>query len=76
MKPIRLQVNHRANPFGIDDKSFRFTWNNEGGVTQTAYRVICKTENGVLHDSGIIKSSSMHYTAALNLKSGKHEVTM
>ncbi len=54
MKAIHLKVNYRVNPIGIDDKSIRFTWNCEGGVTQTAYQIV--TERW---DSGKVDSSDM-----------------
>lgn len=61
MKPVRLQVNHRKNPLGIDDKKLRFTWNVDGGITQTAYRIMLRESDFYLvFDSGKISSSSMN----------------
>lgn len=54
MRAIRLKVNHRTNPMGINDKSIRFTWNCEGGVKQTAYQIVAEK-----WDSGKVLSSSM-----------------
>ncbi len=69
MKPIRLQLNHRNNPLGIDDKQLRLTWNVEGGITQSAYQVTVKNENETVFDSGKISSSSMNCTAAFEPES-------
>ena len=55
MKAIRLKLNDRVTPLGIDDQSLRFSWNCEGGLTQTAWQII--TEDW---DSGKIRSSEMH----------------
>jgi len=70
MKPARLQINHRKNPLGIDDKKLRFTWNVDGGITQTAYRVSVKNEeNEIVFDSENVPSSSMNCAADFQLKS-------
>lgn len=66
MKAIRLQVNHRTNPLGIDDTQFRFTWNCEGGVTQSAYQLRIWNETGeTVYDSGKVNSGNMHAAAPL-----------
>ena len=68
MKPIRLQINHRSNPLGIDDRELRFTWNDEGGIAQTAYRVrVWNSKNEILFDSKKELSSSMNCTADFKL---------
>ena len=70
MKPIRLQLNHRNNPLGIDDRKFRFTWNVDGGITQSAYRVIVRnSKNEVVYDTQKVFSSSMNCTADFKLLS-------
>ena len=55
MKAIRLRTEYLENPLGIDIRSPRLQWICEGGVKQTAYRII--TEKW---DSGKVASSSMH----------------
>ncbi len=66
MKAIRLQINHRTDPLGIDDTFFRFTWNCEGGITQTAYRLRVRNERGGdVYDSGKKDSADMYCTAPL-----------
>ena len=54
MNAIRLRTEYLKEPLGIDIVQPRLTWNCEGGVTQTAYRIV--TENW---DSGKVVSSSM-----------------
>ncbi len=55
MKAIRLQTEYLNNPVGIDLASPRLMWNCEGGIRQTAYRIV--SENW---DSGKVESASMH----------------
>lgn len=70
MKPIRLQLNHRKNPLGIDDKTFRFTWNVEGGVTQISFRLtVYNSKNETVFDSKDVLTSSMNCIADFNTKS-------
>ena len=67
MKAIRLQVNHRVNPLGIDDTAFRFTWNCEGGVSQTGYQLRVWNEAGdTVYDSGKVPGSAMYAAAPLD----------
>jgi len=64
MKPVRLQLNHRNNPLGIDEKQLRFTWNDEGGVIQTAYCVkVWNSENETVFNSEKTLSSKMNCVA-------------
>lgn len=70
MKAIRLQVNHRTNPLGIDDAALRFTWNCEGGVTQTAHQLRVWNETGErIYDSGKVLSGAMHAAVPLTPRS-------
>ena len=64
MKAIRLKTEHLFNPLGIDVKKPRLFWNCQGGIKQTAYRII--TENW---DSGKVESDAMHVEYPLPLKS-------
>lgn len=59
MRAIRLQVEYLAKPLGLGNRKPRFYWNAEGGVTQTAYRIICTRDNETVWDSGKVESSSM-----------------
>ena len=67
MKAIRLQVNHRTNPLGLDDTQFRFTWNCKGGVSQTGYQLRVWNETGdTVYDSGKVPGSAMYAAAPLD----------
>ncbi len=59
MKAIRLQTEYMTEPMGLGNQTPRFFWNAEGGVTQTAYQIVCRRGDEVIWDSGKIVSSSM-----------------
>ena len=60
MKAIRLRCEYLKNPIGTDVENPRLFWNCEGGVTQSAYRILATDdENNTLWDSGKVKSSQM-----------------
>ena len=59
MKAIRLQTEYLTEPLGLGIATPRFSWNCEGGITQTAYQIIAKRKNEIIWDSGKITSSSM-----------------
>ena len=59
MKAIRLKVEYLTAPLGIDIVKPRFFWNCEGGVKQTAYRIVCSRLGKTVWDSGKVSSSSM-----------------
>ena len=54
MKAVRLKTEYLNNPIGIDIQHPRIFWNCEGGVKQTAYRIV--TEKW---DSGKVESAGM-----------------
>ncbi|MCR5664141.1 MAG: glycoside hydrolase family 78 protein [Oscillospiraceae bacterium] len=54
MKAIRLRTEYLFDPVGIDVQKPRLMWNCEGGVKQTAYRIVAEN-----WDSGKVESSSM-----------------
>lgn len=60
MKAITLRTEYLINPIGIDIRHPRLFWNCEGGTKQTAYRIIAKTGDRIVWDSGKIASDSMH----------------
>ena len=63
MIAVKLKTEYLYNPLGIDIVQPRLQWNCEGGITQTAYQVLCRDEKGkVLWDSGKTAGSSMHVT--------------
>lgn len=63
MRAIRLRCEYLNDPIGVDFTHPRLMWNVEGGVKQTAYRIV--TEKW---DSGKVASSAMHadYPKALS----------
>ncbi len=68
MKAIRLKTNHRSDPLGTEDRCFRFSWNCEGGIRQTAFRLTVLDESGnTVHDSGVCESGRMWYETRLDL---------
>ena len=64
MKAIRLRTEYLKDPIGIDIRRPRLMWNCEGGVKQTAYRIVTGS-----WDSGRVESDSMHADYPLPLGS-------
>ena len=60
MKAIRLKTEFLTNPIGTDIQNPRLMWNCEGGTKQTAYRIVAKTDEQIVWDSGKVVSESMH----------------
>ena len=65
MKAIRIKTEFLTNPIGVDFQQPLITWNCEGGVSQTAYRIVASSG----WDSGKIASNSMRVIYPLELKS-------
>lgn len=60
MNAIQLKTEYLRDPIGIDITVPRLFWNCAGGVTQTAYQLVCRDESGeILWDSGKVESPSM-----------------
>ena len=59
MKAIRLQVEYLTEPLGLGNPQPRFYWNCDGGVSQTAYQIVCTRGGETVWDSGKMGSSSM-----------------
>ncbi len=62
MKAINLKCEYLKNPLGIDIKHPRIFWNCEGGITQTAYRIVTDK-----WDSGKVASGTMHAVYPLDV---------
>lgn len=60
MKAINLKTEYLINPIGMDIRHPRLMWNCEGGTKQTAYRIVAKTDEQIVWDSGKVASESMH----------------
>lgn len=69
MKAIRLKTEFLYNPIGVDFKRPLLLWNCEGGVKQTAYRIVAKYGEKVAWDSGVVKSDAMRATFDCELHS-------
>ena len=65
MKAIRIKTEFLTNPIGVDFTYPLITWNCDGGVKQTAYRIVSSSG----WDSGKVASDSMRATYPLELKS-------
>ena len=63
MRATHLQVEYLTEPLGLGNPKPRFYWNCEGGVTQTAYQIICTRAGKTVWDSGKVESSSMTHIA-------------
>lgn len=60
MKAINLKTEYLKNPIGISITKPRLFWNCDGGIKQTAYRIVAENENGeILWDSGKVDSDRM-----------------
>lgn len=61
MKVFRLRTEYLKDPLGIDIKTPRIFWNDEGLVSQSSYEVIATKNGKPFLDTGKVESSSMHY---------------
>ena len=66
MKAINLRCEYLKNPLGIEIERPRIFWTCEGGVKQTAYRIVSDQ-----WDSGKVAGSEMHAVYPLALASGE-----
>ena len=66
MKAINLRTEYPINPVGIDIPNPRVFWHCEGGVRQTAYRIVSEK-----WDTGKVESGSMRAQYPLTLVSGE-----
>lgn len=69
MKAINLKCEYLINPIGIDIQNPRLMWNCDGGIKQTAYRIVAKSDEKTVWDSGKVNSSSMYAEYPRKLKS-------
>ena len=52
MKAIRLRTEHLKEAMGVDFSRPELTWNCEGGIRQTAWRILARSGNETVWDSG------------------------
>ncbi|KAK1185014.1 alpha-L-rhamnosidase N-terminal domain-containing protein [Streptomyces sp. NBS 14/10] len=57
MKAIRLRAAHLFEPLGLGIAAPRLFWNVEGGVRQTAYRIVARRDGAPVWDTGKVASS-------------------
>ena len=71
MKAINLKCEYLTAPIGIDIQKPHLTWNCEGGIKQTAYRITATSNNSIVWDSGKVASCEMcaEYPFALESRS-------
>lgn len=69
MKAVRIKTEFLSNPIGVDFQRPIITWNCEGGVKQTAYRIVAHSGETVIWDSGMVESDSMRATYPEALRS-------
>ena len=65
MRAIRIKTEFLTNPIGVDFRNPLITWNCDGGVKQTAYRIVASSG----WDSGKVASDSMRVSYPKELKS-------
>ena len=66
MRAVNVKTEFLGNPVGIDIPNPRVFWSCEGGVRQTAYRVVSEK-----WDTGKVETDSMHAQYPLTLVSGE-----
>lgn len=60
MQAVRLRTEYLVDPLGIDIGKPELFWNCEGGVKQTAYRILANDDSGrTVWDSDRVESDSM-----------------
>lgn len=59
MKAIHLQAEYLTEPLGLGNARPRFYWNVQGGIRQTAYKIVCRRDGETVWDSGKVESSWM-----------------
>ncbi len=76
MIAVRLKTEYLKDPVGIDIVTPRLFWNCEGGITQTAYHVLCTDSNGnTLWDTGKVSGSVMRVQYAGQALKSRDRVT-
>ncbi len=61
MHAVDLKTEYLRAPLGIDIARPRFYWNCEGGLSQSAYRIVAKVADETVWDSGKVVSASMSH---------------
>jgi alpha-L-rhamnosidase len=69
MKAYNLKVNRLSRAIGIDSGTALLSWLVEGGVRQSAFRVVLKSGDKLLCDSGKVTSSATEYNTPIEIPS-------
>ena len=69
MKAINLKTEYLNNPIGIDAQKPRLMWTCDGGVKQTAYRIVAAIDGATVWDSGKVLSDEMRAEYPIALQS-------
>ena len=59
MQAFHLRTEYLKNPIGVDFAHPRLFWNCEGGIAQTAYRIVAESGGATVWDSGKVESNRM-----------------
>lgn len=63
MRATHLRTEYLHEPLGLDIRTPRFSWNVEGGLVQTAYRVVARRRGEVVWDTGVVSSHRMTHVS-------------
>ena len=63
MRAVHLRTEYLENPIGLGITNPRLSWHCEGGITQTAYRIVAVRNGGSVWDTGKVQSSRMTHIA-------------
>jgi alpha-L-rhamnosidase len=59
MRATRLRTEYLNEPLGLGITAPRLYWNVEGGIAQTAYRIVARRDGETVWDTGKVGSSRM-----------------
>ena len=69
MKATDIKIERLKNPVGVDFQRPEISWVCDGGIRQSAYRVVASREGKIVWDSGRVESSDMRVSYAPHLTS-------
>ncbi len=75
MRAVNLKTEYLRNPLGIDVSHPRLFWTCEGGIAQTAYRVLAESGGTTVWDSGRVESARMTGIRYPNALESRQRVT-
>ena len=69
MRAADIKIDRLTNPIGVDFQHPEISWICDGGVRQSAYRVVAKVDGETVWDSGRVESAQMSVCYVPPLKS-------